>query len=53
MYVGAGEELYETLCRYLMAEQELADNGFPRPADISGRCKFMVDKPKPNPDKSK
>uniref|UniRef100_H2XKK2 RNA exonuclease 1 homolog-like domain-containing protein n=1 Tax=Ciona intestinalis TaxID=7719 RepID=H2XKK2_CIOIN len=35
-----GEELYERMCNYIMTEDQLRDNGYPREAEIPGQCKF-------------
>ena len=38
--------LYENLRRYLLTEEDLCVNGFPRPGKLPGTCLFAVDKPK-------
>jgi len=48
-----GEELYEKLCKYILTEEQLQENGYPRPSAIPGTCIFMVDRPKLNHDSSK
>ncbi|XP_076812558.1 uncharacterized protein LOC143459342 isoform X1 [Clavelina lepadiformis] len=49
----SGEEIYEEMCHYILTEKQLDENGFPRPGDISGCCKFMKELPKPNKDTTK
>ena len=49
----SAEEIYENLCRYIMTEVQLNDNGYPRPGDLRGTCQFMTEQPRPNADKTK
>nr|CAB3265530.1 putative exonuclease GOR-like protein [Phallusia mammillata] len=49
----SGEEVYEKMCNYIMTEEQLEENGYPRPGDIPGNCIFMVEKPKLNKDPTK
>ena len=46
--IAADQSLYENLHRYLLTDEDLGANGYPRPGSIPGTCSFSVDKPKPN-----
>ena len=41
------DELYERMCQYVMSNEQLDENGYPRPGDEAGQCKFNHEDSKP------